>query len=132
MEDLDSRGVFYEYEPVAHRIVVPVPRLKCPKCGSAITRETRYTPDFRIGGYDIWIEAKGKLTPNDQRRLIAFQEQHVKDKPGVRFYVIFMRDNWLTRTKRARYTDWARKHDIPCAVGNSIPEEWVKWIPKRK
>jgi hypothetical protein len=132
MRDLDERGIHYEYEPRAFRITVPVPRLKCQVCGEKITRETRYTPDFQIAGYEIWIEAKGKLTPNDQRRLIAFNEQHVIDKPGIRFYLLFMRDNWLTPKKRKRYTEWASDNGINCAVGTSVPEEWVKWKSMKK
>jgi hypothetical protein len=64
--------------------------------------------------------------------LIAFNEQHVIDKPGIRFYLLFMRDNWLTKNKRKRYTDWASEHEINSAVGESIPEEWVKWISAKK
>ena len=132
MRDLDDRGVHYDYESRAFRIIVPVPRLKCQECGAKITRETRYTPDFQIAGYEVWIEAKGKLTPNDQRRIVAFNEQHVLNKPGVRYYLLFMRDNWLTKTKRKRYTDWARDNGIRCAVGAEVPEEWLKWIPMKK
>lgn len=129
MADLEARGVYFEYEPRAFAITVEVPRIKCQACGSKITRVTRYTPDFQLGGADFWVEAKGKLTPNDRRRLEAFQAQHVTGKPGVRFRVIFMRDNWLTGTKRKRYSDWARETGIVCAVGDRIPEEWTKWIP---
>lgn len=129
MADLEARDIYYEYEPRAFPITVEVPRVKCPACGSKITRVTRYTPDFQLGGGEFWVEAKGKLTPSDRRRLEAFQAQHVKGKPGVRFRVIFMRDNWLTGKKRKRYSDWAREAGIECAVGARIPEEWTSWIP---
>jgi len=36
-----------------------------------------------------------------------------------------MRDNWLTAGKKERYTDWARKLGIECAVGEDIPEDWL-------
>jgi hypothetical protein len=64
--------------------------------------------------------------------LIAFNEQHVSDKPGIRFYLLFMRDNWLTAKKRKRYTEWASDNGINCAVGTSVPEEWVKWKAMKK
>lgn len=127
MADLDERGVLYEYEPRSFPITTPVPRLKCPDCGAAITRRTRYTPDFLIrkGAQEVYIEAKGKFTPNDQRRVLAFYEEHVKGKPGVRFYMLFMRNDWLTKKHKNRNTDWCRKNGINCGVGDSIPEEWI-------
>ena len=125
--DLEERGIAYEYEPVAFKITVPVPRIKCQDCGAAITRVTRYTPDFRLGGRDHYLEAKGKLTAHERRRLEAFFEQHVKGKPGWRFRILFMRDNWMTPKKKARYSDWARKLGIECAVGEAVPEAWVQF-----
>lgn len=127
MRDLDERGVNYEYEPQAFQIEVEVPRIKCQACGAAIIRKTRYTPDLRLPGEFHYIECKGKLTPNEQRRLKAFHVQHVLNHPNRRFRILFMRDNWLTKNKRKRYTEWATEAGIESAVGTRIPDGWITW-----
>jgi hypothetical protein len=80
-------------------------------------------------GHFNYIEAKGKLTPNEQRRLLAFKRQYIDGHPEHRFRIMFMRNNWLTKKQRARYVDWAEKNEIECVVGVSIPEEWVTYEP---
>jgi len=127
MADLEARRIEYEYEPDTFSIVVDVPRVKCQECGVQVQRKTRYTPDFRfvVAGEQLYVEAKGKLTPHERRRLEAFWEQHVRNSGCRDFSILFMRDNWLTAGKKERYTDWARKLGIRCAVGDSIPGEWL-------
>lgn len=125
MADLEARGEFFLYEPDTFKITVPVARVKCQECGVAVTRVTRYTPDFLVhrsnGDGIIYVEAKGKLTPHERRRLEAFHAQY----GHLAFAVIFQRNNWLTPAKKARYSDWADEHGIPWAVGESVPEEWL-------
>lgn len=129
MARLEARGVSYEYEPDTFDIVVDVPRVKCQACGVQVRRKTRYTPDFRFfdgEGNAVYVEAKGKLTAHERRRLEAFVSQYIEGQRFVFFGILFMRDNWLTAGKKERYTDWARKLGIECAVGEDIPEDWIK------
>lgn len=127
MADLKARGIAYAYEPDALKIVIPVARVRCQACGEAVTRVTRYTPDFRFvrGGNWFYVEAKGKLTPHERRRLAAFWEQWCGEG-GYGFAVLFQRNNWLTAGKKKRYSDWAEELGIPWAVGERIPEEWLQ------
>lgn len=129
MASLEARGVDYEYEAETFKITVPVARVKCQACGVDVTRATRYTPDFRFllaDGECLYVEAKGKLTPHERRRLAAFQEQHINGSRYTGFAILFQRNNWLTPAKKARYSDWADEHGIPWAVGESVPEEWLQ------
>lgn len=127
MADLEARGIAYAYEPDALKIVIPVARVRCQVCGEAVTRVTRYTPDFRFvrDGSWFYVEAKGKLTPHERRRLEAFWEQWCGEG-GYGFAVLFQRNNWLTAGKKKRYSDWAEELGIPWAVGERIPEEWLQ------
>lgn len=125
MADLTARGIEFEYEAETFKITVPVSRVKCQACGVDVTRVTRYTPDFRfyrgIHRWPLYVEAKGKLTPHERRRLEAFRAQH-----AAGFAILFQRDNWLTAGKKKRYSDWAEELGIPWAVGERIPEEWLQ------
>lgn len=122
--DLTKRKVPYEYEPTAFPIWIPgSPGHYCAECSSRQTRRaTRYTPDFWLSKADLYVEAKGKLDARSKRALLAFRDQY----PGHRLAVLFQRDNWTTKTKKEKYTDWARRNKIAAAVGDSIPGEWLK------
>jgi hypothetical protein len=51
------------------------------------------------------------------------KEQH----PTLKYALLFQRDNWMTKDKKGRYSDWAIKHGIPYAVGiDNMPKEWVQ------
>lgn len=118
---LDAEGVKYAYEAETFPIQVPVGTTVCPNCGPVrAVKNSRYTPDFF---FKSWIiEAKGKFTAKDRKRFWALRQAH-GDKH--RFGILFMRDNWMTKRKAQRYTDWCRTNDIPCAVGWFKPE-WLK------
>ena len=117
---LDEDGVAYKYEPESFVLRLKVPGHQCNECGSKdVGRDSRYTPDFLLTGPDLFIEAKGKFTAKDRKRCLAFHEQF----GHLRYAIVFMRNNRLTKGSETYYTDWALKHGIPCAVG-SIPEEW--------
>lgn len=127
MDRLDKDGVTYEYERESYRIVLGVPGAYCPECGGGAkrkpVRESRFTPDFFFRGWVV--EAKGKLTARDRKRLLALRDQCFPDTEGRQLGLVLQRDNWMTRKKVRRYSDWAREHDIPCAVGY-FPKEWTK------
>lgn len=82
-----------------------------------------YTPDFKIG--DIYIETKGLFKPEDRRKMIAVK----KDNPDLDIRMWFMRDNYLTKAKKSKYSDWAKKNGYKYHVGLTFPK---KWFAKKK
>jgi hypothetical protein len=88
-----------------------------------------YIPDFIIDKKTekIYIECKGYLQPSDRRKMIAVKKQH----PDLDIRIIFQRDNWLTKKKKQRYSDWAEKNGFKWAIAE-IPKEWLTDANKKK
>lgn len=121
-KNLERARVRFQYEAQKFKVRVPEHLRLCRGCGSrAIDREATYLIDFKLG--DGWfIEAKGKLTSKNRSMLVAYRRMY----PDHRFYLLFQRDNWLTKKKLMRYTGWAGKNGIICAVGTMPPKDWLK------
>ena len=84
-----------------------------------------YNPDFVIskrGKPDILIEVKGHFKPQDRRKMKAVKQSN--PDLDIRFW--FMRDNYLTKSKKKRYSCWAKQHNFPFHVGDTLPKEWFK------
>lgn len=85
----------------------------------------KYKPDFIIttkSGNEIVVESKGRFTSADRKKMAYVIEQN----PDRDVRMLFQSDNRLTKAKRSqRYTEWCAARNIKCAVGNSIPEEWI-------
>lgn len=77
-----------------------------------------YKPDFKIG--DIFIECKGVLDAIERRKLLAIK----RCNPDIDLRIWFMRDNWITKAKKSKYSDWAKKNGFPCHVGLTFPKHW--------
>ena len=117
---LYEAGINFEYERERWAYRLPVHKGICDSCqASTVFSGRTYTPDFFLPN-GIVIEAKGKCTSETRTQL----ENIVKYNPNKDLRVVFMQDNWLTSSKKGRYTDWAKKLGIPVAVG-SIPKEWL-------
>jgi hypothetical protein len=89
------------------------------------TVDKTYIPDFILtfpSGHKIYIEYKGYLRRDDERKLISIKRQH----PGIDLRIVFQKNNRMTGRK-FRYSDWADKHDIPYAIG-TIPDEWLDLV----
>lgn len=82
-----------------------------------------YFPDFKLSfrnGACIYIEYKGYLRRDDERKLLAVKQQH----PDIDLRIVFQRDNRLTG-RRMRYSDWAIKHGFRYAIGE-VPSHWFE------
>ena len=79
-----------------------------------------YTPDFIMGS--MIVEAKGRFTSVDRTKMA----QVVKENPNLDIRMLFMRDQWCTKTKKQKYSDWCDTHNIKFAFGISLPKEWLK------
>ena len=83
--------------------------------------EKTYVPDFIVtlsSGHKIYIEYKGYLRKDDERKLLNVKRQH----PDIDLRIIFQKDNKMPG-RQLRYSTWARKHEFDYAIG-VIPEEW--------
>lgn len=102
---MKNRKAVYQYEPVKLDYVL----------------NKRYVPDFYIPATNIYIEAKGKLTPEDRTKMIAVKKCH----PELDIRFCFMRGaNTLTSKSKMTYMAWAEKNGFPAADGE-IPDEWL-------
>lgn len=121
-DDLEKRGIKYQYEPDKFRIFLPAVGHFCPKCSNTkILRTSHYIPDFKFGD-STYVEAKGKLDARARRAILAFKTQY----PQHKLYVLFQRDNWMTKTRKRRYTDWCAENGVGNAVGTSIPDWMIR------
>lgn len=105
---MDSLKVDYTYEKIKLSYEVP-----------ASTHV--YTPDFQLPN-GIIVEAKGRFTPVDRRKMALVIEQH----PDKDIRLLFMIDNTLSKVSKTKYSDWCAKRGIKCAVSRAgeIPQEW--------
>ncbi len=137
-QELDNKGVDYEYESISLEYYERVRGGVCDKCGHLKTSKRRsYTPDFVInkggseGGHEetsgdcydaaLIIETKGLFTAANRTTMKLVKEWH----PDLDIRMVFMRDNKVHKKSDMRYSDWCEKNGIPYAIGG-IPEEWLK------
>ena len=84
------------------------------------TLEKVYIPDFIVydrRGNKIYIEAKGRFTSSDRTKMLRVKEQN----PTLDIRLVFMQDNYLTKKKIRRYTEWATDNGFPCSVFPKLP-----------
>ena len=82
-----------------------------------------YTPDFILAfanGHKRYIETKGYFDYPSQRKMVAVRVCH----PELDIRILFSRDHVIRKGSKTRYSDWAKKHGFPFAIGN-IPDEWL-------
>jgi len=122
-KELDDAKVDYEYE--SREFVYSEPLRKnlaaCGDCGSRnLVRSGKYTPDFVLKS-GLIIEAKGRFTAADRRKMKAMKAQH----PDVNIVMLFMRDNALSRKSRTFYSDWCMENDYDFSIG-TLKKEWIQ------
>ncbi len=120
--ELKKRRVEFDYEKVHLEYSKPVYNGMCQDCkGEHVISQRFYTPDFYLPKQKIFIETKGKFTPENRTKMIHVKECH----PELEIKMLFMRDNWITKAKKKRYSDWCEYYGFDYAVGE-IPKEWLK------
>lgn len=116
-------GIKFEYEPHAltyRRTILGSHCVACSAKGGAYVLR-KYTPDFWIPEYKFYIETKGKWTPTDRKKMVSVCLEH----PNKEFKMVFMRDNYITKSHAATYTSWCKSNAIDCAVGD-VKLGWFK------
>lgn len=107
---LKDNEVVYEYEPFAIKYVVP-------------SKKKSYTPDFRLPN-GVIVEGKGKFDHEAREKMALVIEQH----PELDIRMLFMRNNYINKKSKTRYSDWCDKRGIKWAVSQNghIPVEWLE------
>lgn len=121
---LVRQDIPFKYEAETFKIIRSIVGAQCYDCKSKrVVKPSRYTPDFF---FKHWIvEAKGRFTANDRKRVLALLETFVVDVEDRRFALLFMYDNKISKSSDTRYSDWCEKNGVPYAVG-WFNEEWLK------
>ena len=84
------------------------------------TVEKVYIPDFILYdklGNKIYIESKGRFTSSDRTKMLKVKAQN----PLLDIRLVFMQDNYLTKRKIKRYTEWATEHGFISSVFPKLP-----------
>lgn len=102
----------FDYEPKKFKFTQP-----------AIERT--YTPDYWLPEVGVFVESKGKLTPEERKKLIWWREAH----PDVPFVILFMRGrNPIRKGSNTSYLDWASKNGFEAYEW----EEGIKTLKAKK
>jgi Phage endonuclease I len=78
-----------------------------------------YTPDFKLPN-GIYIETKGRFMPQDRSKHLLVKAQH----PDLDIRFVFMRDQYLNKGAKTKYSDWCAKYHYKYSIGG-IPDEWL-------
>lgn len=105
---LDSKKVKYGYETEIIEYEVPKSKHK-------------YKPDFILPN-GVIVEAKGRFTPADRKKMSLVIEQH----PELDIRMLFMLDNKLSKASNTTYSTWCEKRGIKSHVSKAgeLPEDW--------
>lgn len=125
---LTKHKIKFEYEKESWPYESIIKGVRCLDCDSNHAyRMARYTPDFFLNG-GIVIEGKGKFTSKDRQKMLDVRTAH-PDKP---VWLLFMRDNKLSKSSGTTYSAWAEKYEFKWAVDSKgqLPPEWLKEIKK--
>ena len=122
---MKENKIRYEYEAnkYEYQEALRKNRASCRDCGSTnLMRHAWYTPDFFVGDHLI-IEAKGRFTAADRRKILAARES--VPELNKKLVMMFMRNNKLNRRAKTTYTDLCATHGIDCIVGTKLKEAWL-------
>lgn len=96
-------------------------KMECLDCGSQhILQKAKYLTDFRLPN-GIFLEVKGWFKPSDRTKM----ESVIKCNPELDIRMVFDKDNWTTKKKTQKYSDWCRKRKIKYCIGE-VPKEWLE------
>lgn len=104
-QNLIKAGVAFEYEAVSY----------------PYTSTHKYTPDFILSN-GVIIEAKGLFLPEDRTKHLIIKKEH----PELDIRFVFQKDQWLTKSKKTKYSDWCKKNGFMYHIGDSIPLAWIE------
>lgn len=111
-DDLNQRGIRYEYEKLKLSYTVP-------------ERQTTYTPDFVMLENNIIVEGKGRFDTEDRQKHLLIKAQH----PHLDIRFVFSRASApIYKGSPTTHAAWCEKHGFKWAE-KLIPPEWAKETP---
>jgi len=114
---LHAGGIKFTYESDILDFYAPTRNGLCLDCNSSnIGSRCKYLVDFTIYGDSgdiIFIETKGRLTSKDRTKYVNIKNSN----PDIDLRFLFQSDNWLTKTKTKRYSQWATQKGFLSATG---------------
>ncbi len=106
-DDLEKRAVPFGYEDQKVPYTIPA-------------KVETYLPDFTLPN-GIIVEAKGRFTPADRRKLKRVKASN----PSLDIRLVFQAPgNKLNKNSKTTYAAWAEKHGFPWAK-KAVPAEWL-------
>lgn len=121
-DQLDRLGVRWEYEAYELPWMRKITNGICLDCkGTNVAQMAKYTVDFYLPEYDFFIEGKGKWVSRDRTKHRTIR----RASPETDVRIVFQRDNWLTKTKTQKYSEYCNKYGIVYAI-EVIPPSWFK------
>lgn len=119
---LDEHSIPFSYERQPYNFYTRITKGVCLECGAKDVYQRRhYTPDFFLDN-GIILEVKGRFMPANRTTLIDFKEHN----PDIDVRMVFMRDEWLTKGKKKKYSDWCEQKGFKYCVGMDGILEWSK------
>ncbi len=103
-------GIKFKYEALKLPYTIP-------------EKKRNYIPDFELPN-GVIVEFKGKLDRlAREKMLLAIEQNPTKD-----IRILFMRDNYIYKGSKTKYSDWCKEHGIKYAVSlrGEIPKEWLE------
>lgn len=93
----DANKMPFTYEDTSLRFIVP-------------ETKRRYTPDFKLKSHpNLYIEAKGRFSAADRKKMLLVKEQY----PKLKFVMLFGRaHNTLSKKSATTYGDWCDANGI--------------------
>lgn len=79
--------------------------------------QNNYIPDFTHQTKRIIVEAKGRFTGADRRKMLKVKEAH----PERDIRICFMRNNKLNKKSATTYLAWAAKNGFKATVFPTLP-----------
>jgi DNA-directed RNA polymerase subunit RPC12/RpoP len=127
-EDLERRGIKFEYEKEKWPYLSRVRGGLCSDCGSKFVYKNRYyVPDFYIVDLDFYVEIKGRLTSKDRTKYKDVVLHN--NERDLRF--IILANNKLSKQSTTRYGDWMESEGLVYAIGGILPTSWERPNGKR-
>jgi len=118
-DDLRDRNIPFQYETATFEYVSTVRGGFCMGCGSKKCGKLRkYTPDFYLPQYDMYVETKGRFPSTDRSKMRDVKRSN--EFLDVR--ILFQK---TSRPQMAKLQAWCDKFGFICAFGSSVPEEWL-------
>lgn len=121
-----QQGYDSSYEHTVHK---NISKLHYHKEGLLLdyTVDYTYEPDFywptsNEGDKPLLVETKGDLKRWDRKKFLCMFNQN-RDRYAIK--LLFPRETRLPGCSKLTNVQWAKHHGIDCAVGKTVPKEWL-------